>query len=276
MGGRTTKPASAILLTEEEEADDTIIPRFLATGGNAEKFSLVKAGGGARVFRIEEDLRELECRICEEMPDTELVIFDPLVDFTKAQQNVDAEVREMLNKLKAWAAHMNLAVVGISHLNKKTDLGAIHRVSGARAWVSVARSNFLVGRGPDGKTRHVVPLKNNLSAIEGRLDFAITTGSVPGAVGVIIGGQPVVSWRGKGTATLQDLTAPRQGDKSNEVDAWLLTKLDPSYEWKKASDILEEGNEMHGYSEDRIYRARKRLKAEYRKSKTTPSMPSGD
>src|SRR6185437_4891870 len=66
-------PSSVILLTEEEDPADTVLPRFLAAGGDPTKFFAVSVAGGDLVFQIESHLPLLEARVAEDAPDTKIV-----------------------------------------------------------------------------------------------------------------------------------------------------------------------------------------------------------
>ncbi|SRR6266852_76679 len=102
-GQENRRKCSVILLTEEEDAADTILPRFLAADGDPKKLLTVKIQGGDQIFKIEQHLELLERKIEEAEENVRLVIFDPVIDYTKAKQNVDEEVRPVLTRLRKWA-----------------------------------------------------------------------------------------------------------------------------------------------------------------------------
>lgn len=264
----TLPPSSVILLTEEEDAADTILPRFLAAGGDPSKLATITVAGGDYLFSIEDDLPQVENLMDE---DTKLVILDPVADYTKAKQNVDSEVRPVLNKLAKWAREHDLAVLGINHLNKKTDLQALHRVAGARAWVSVARLNFLLGKGQQNGTRHICPLKLNLAPDgNGSLDYEIHSATIE-AEGELID-VPVIGWKGKGTATVDDLTAvkPQQAGGTDMAEVFLKQALQPWGEWKASAPIIAKAWETAQISQDRLQKWLKRLGGEHRNTQTVP------
>jgi len=186
---------------------------------------------------------------------------------------VDAEVRPVLNKLAKWAREHELAVLGINHLNKKTDLEALHRVAGARAWVSVARLNFLLAKGQTDGLRHLCPLKLNLAPDgEGSLDYAIKATTVPADHGERIQA-PVIEWRGKGHATVDQLTAskPRASDGSMDpAEVFLKQVLEPRGEWKESAPIVAKAWETAQISQDRLAKWLKRLGGEWKNSNTVP------
>jgi putative DNA primase/helicase len=227
-------PSDVLLLTQEEDADDTILPRFQTAGGDPKHLVTLSINGGDGIFRIESDTDRLQSLMTEGA--FKLVILDPVIDFTRAKQNLDEEVRPMLNKLVRMARESNVAVLGVNHLNKKTDLAAAHRVAGARAWTSVARLNFLLGKGEDAM-RHICPLKMNVAADDGAsLDYTIESErlDIPddrgGVVVAVPTDQPRVVWHGKGAATVDTITKAQMGSKEDL----------PAVEWLR--DYLQDGD----------------------------------
>jgi putative DNA primase/helicase len=263
-------PADVLILTEEEDPEDTIKPRYLAAGGDPSKIHMVKVNEGDSLFALEDHLKELAEKIKSEKWNIKLIIFDPIVDYTKGQANVDKEVRPALNKLGQFAREMMLSVISIIHLNKKSDMAAIHRVGGARAWVSVPRFNFLVGKGEDG-TRHMVTLKNNLSEDKGSLDFEIELSGIISDEGVVVGKHPRIKWLGKGTMTAAELTQPPKTTRSNSsgVKEWLKETLN-GQGWVAKQDIVELGK-AKGYSESQLENAKTRLNIIHRLTNTVPA-----
>lgn len=191
-------PCDVILLTEEEDKEDTILPRFLAAGGDASRLIHLQMGDGELAFHIERDLVNLEEKIRSSGANVKLVIFDPMIDFTKAKRNVEEEVRPVLVRLKRWAKAMDLAVIGINHLNKKSDAAAIDRVGGAKGWVGTPRFNFIVIKGDDGDIRHMIPLKVNIGPEGQSLDFYIEEVELEGYPD--LDPQPRIKWLGAGEA----------------------------------------------------------------------------
>jgi putative DNA primase/helicase len=137
-------PSDVMVLTIEEGAEDTVKPRFLAAGGDPSRLHRIVRNGRAAFFKIDEDRERLTSAL--KGAGIKLMICDPLIDFVSGEQNRDSDVREVLNQLVDLAQEIDFAAGGINHLNKKSDLAAMHRVAGARGWTSVARINYLVHR----------------------------------------------------------------------------------------------------------------------------------
>jgi hypothetical protein len=165
-------------------------------------------------------------------------------------------------------------VGGINHLNKKSDLAAMHRVSGARGWTSVARINYLVGRGENEVEgvgiRHLCPLKLNLSADDrGSLDFTISTRPVTD--GKLIAAQIArVNWIGRGKASADDITIAKP-NKSSAVEAWLREFLKGG-NWWPMKDIRSAAEGLTDFSPDQIKRGLGKVGAEWRRTNTVPAV----
>jgi putative DNA primase/helicase len=265
----TVKPCDVLLLTLEEDAGDTIKPRFLAARGDPRRLYRLAVNGRAAFFKIEDD-RERLARVFREH-EIKLVILDPMLDFVSAEANKDSDVRDVLTRLVDLAQEFEFSVAGINHLNKKSDLAAMHRVAGARGWTSVARINYLVGRGEnevDGAAlRHLCPLKLNLSADDrGSLDFSVKTRPVTD--GLISGAEfAYVNWLGRGSASADDITIAKPV-KTSAVDEWLRSFL--SVSWTPVKDVHEAGR-AEGYSQDQIKRGLFRINAEHRRTQEVPA-----
>jgi len=244
-------PSSVLVLTREDGLADTVKPRFLAAGGNPKKLATVALDGSDETasLKLEEQLDDLDSILDG---DTRLIIFDPLIDFLKAQQNHEAEVRDALTKLKQFAEKRELCVVGINHLNKKSDLDAIHRTMGAKGFIGVARMNFLVGK-DEGGNLHLSSLKNNLWADDGSLTFKLEDSVVEdGHVRLTKVGRVV--WTGKSDVTADELTTPKGKTAQNRSVDWLKGYMQPTGQKKPAKEIYEAGL-LAGFSEDQLKRA---------------------
>jgi len=251
-------PSTVLILTEEEDAGDTIKPRFLAAGGDPDSLITLNVGKDG-LFQIEKDTAKLQ-KVLEsvDLP-IRLVILDPVADYTNVDAYKDAEVRPMLGKLKEFGAEIGAAVVGVNHLNKKTDLGAIHRVSGARGWVSFARLNFLVG--VKDKVRHMVLLKTNIAKDSGSLTFSIESVAVEDIDEV-----PRIKWGGKGSMTAHDLMKADQSPRDTEqteLEACVRRLLQPVDKWCGSNWLFQEAD-ARGWSKRSVQRILEKIGVEGR------------
>lgn len=169
--GTICRPGSVIVLSAEDDPADTIGPRLKAAGADLAKAHFLKCiqildkQGKLlqKTFSLKTDLTRLD-KFLETINDVALLIIDPITAYlgdTDSYKN--AEVRGLLEPLRALAAKHNLAVLAISHLNKASNQDPLMRVSGSLAFVASARAAYVVAPDSnDNNRRLLLPIKNNI------------------------------------------------------------------------------------------------------------------
>lgn len=111
------EPMTVIYQTTEDDADDTVVPRFNSAGGD-----------GDRLIFIKEDEKSLtfgDDRICEavEKYNAKLLSLDPMSSYIGdiCSMNNANETRAEFNHLIAVAKDTGCAIVIIAHMNKAKD-----------------------------------------------------------------------------------------------------------------------------------------------------------
>jgi len=161
------EPGSAIIITSEDDAADTIKPRLLAAGADTSKVRILDAvqlaSTNEAVPWTLDHVEELEGLI-KQQRDTKLVVIDPISAYLGNNDGHNtAEVRGILAPLQSLADRRKVCILMITHLNKSIGGGAVERFNGSTAFVAVSRSAWLIGQDPqDADTRVMVPVKNNL------------------------------------------------------------------------------------------------------------------
>jgi putative DNA primase/helicase len=148
----TFSPSDTLMLCGEDDIEDTTIPRLQAAGADLTKIHFLKSvitdeGKGEtpeeRELQFDKDLKQIE-EFLHNSPDVRLIVVDPVSNYMgAAKMNAEQEVRSVLIPLKNLAEKMDVAIIGVMHLNKKVETNAINRVGGAMAFVGVARSAYL-------------------------------------------------------------------------------------------------------------------------------------
>ena len=175
----TVAPATTILLSAEDGAEDTIVPRLRAAGADLDRILIVDAvrppdGGAERPWSLPGDLEYLRALIVES--GARMVVIDPLTAFFGADINANSDhhVRRALHPLKDLASDTGCAMVIVRHLKKSREGLAMLQGGGSIGIIGAARVGLIVASDPHDETgrRKVVAVsKNNLSAIPESLVF---------------------------------------------------------------------------------------------------------
>jgi putative DNA primase/helicase len=173
-----------VILTAEDGLADTIVPRLDQNEGDRSLVLAIRGtreeDGSYRGFNLAKDIQVLE-KLIISLGDVKLIIIDPVSAYLGVGKDVDThrdkDVRGVLMPVASLAEKHGVAIIGILHLNKSQDLGAIYRVSVSMAFVAAARSVWLLDRekrdGEDRSLRYFTPIKNNLSRDPEAITFTI-------------------------------------------------------------------------------------------------------
>lgn len=220
---------SVIIMSAEDDPEDTIRPRLEAAGADLDRCHVIgcvrdqdnRGQERKRGFSIVEDLPRLAAAL-REIEDVSLVIIDPITAYlgdTDSHRN--AEVRAVLAPLAGLAAEHRAAILAISHLRKSADGDAILRVSGSLAFVAAARAAYLVIRDPGNDRRRLfLPAKNNLGEDRTGYAYQIEPASLPGEIKT-----SRIVWASESvTVTADEALSPRGNAPPPKLDAamdWL-------------------------------------------------------
>ena len=244
MQGRT------VIFTREDDRQCTMVWRLMANEGDK---TLIIHGddivehGQECDFDIENDMGPLNA-MAESLPDLRLVIFDPITDYVISNENSNREVRKALRLLVKFAARHNVAVLALTHLSKKVDLGMINRIIGSRGWSSVPRITFGIiaeemsdedGCKIETNKRILSPIKNNVAPKGPGIRFTIEK---PHAKIILMEDR----WHG----TIDAPAGGRQLSRAGEIGVWLRQRI--GTDAVPAADVLAEGTEKYDISKQRL------------------------
>ena len=198
-GEGQSRRGSIIILSAEDDAADTIVPRLMAADADCSKVHILEAvrkadDEGHRSFNLQLDLPELEKKIAE-LSDVLLVIIDPITSYLgKVDSHKNAELRSVLEPLGKMAARQRVTVIANTHLSKAAGGSANSRVIGSVAFVNHARAAFIVTADPEDSGRRLfLPSKTNLGRPRDGLAYRIADMALPGPDCSVIWA-PYVKW----------------------------------------------------------------------------------
>ena len=177
----TNAPIEAIIISSEDSAGDTLVPRLMAAGADLDKitiFDTMKTEKGEKAFGLDVDLPALH-EALESNPNIKLVIIDPIMNHLGSiKGNVEQELRAALTPLGKLAEKFDIAVVLVTHFNKSIAQESIQRVGGAMGMVGAVRIAWTFTEDPQDGCRKMLPLKANLSPDTGGLTYEIVSADV--------------------------------------------------------------------------------------------------
>lgn len=166
------KPAGhALILSAEDDPNDTIRPRLEAMGADLTRVHLVEGvvapqGRVCRPARLDDDMKVL-AHAARQIEDLRLIVIDPISAYLgSTDSHNNAEVRAVLAELARLARWTGAAVVCVTHLNKSqgNQSKAVYRAMGSLAFTAAARTVFAVSKHPDHPDKRVVStVKSNIS-----------------------------------------------------------------------------------------------------------------
>jgi putative DNA primase/helicase len=162
---------NVIILSAEDGAADTIIPRLMAAGADLTRVHVVSTvrdtDGKRRTLNLQHDLDLLEKKIAE-IGDVALVVVDPVSSYLgKTDSHKNSEVRAVLEPFSEMADRARVAILSITHFSKSganSTNKALHRFIGSIAFTGAPRAAFAVIEDADQEGRLLLlHAKNNLA-----------------------------------------------------------------------------------------------------------------
>lgn len=169
-------PVEVVIVSSEDAAKDTLVPRLMAADADLNKILIldnVKTEKGDKEFTLDTDLPALR-ELLESNPDIKVVIIDPVMNHLgHLKGNSEQEVRAAFSPLAKIAEKFEVAIVLVTHYNKSKDAENIQRVGGAMGIVGAVRVAWSFGEDKsDGKMK-MLPLKANIAPNTGGLEYKV-------------------------------------------------------------------------------------------------------
>jgi len=240
----TYGPSKVLFLLCEDDLGDTVAPRLIAAGADRKNIVVIRT-----LLQIPRDLGVIEGQIKE--VGASMLIIDPLNAYIegKVSTHNDHEVRSALTPLVQLAARVNVAVVGVRHLNKQTGGSAKYRGGGSIAFIGLARSGLMVGIDPEDPDKRILASsKGNLSRKPSSLRFRIVENADK---------QPFIEWLGLCDVTADQLCAPPESEETRSALADAKEFLQEQLaDGAKSADELYKLADVHKIAQRTLRRAR--------------------
>ena len=189
---RTRAPeGSAVILSAEDDAANTIMPRLIAAGADVSRVHIVVAAqligsDGTPALRgvdLGRDIAALEA-LLESIDDVALIVIDPITAYLgRTDSHVNADVRGLLMPLTQLAELYGAAIIAVTHLRKSADSEALLAVSGSLGFVAASRATYLVVKDVADPGRQLcLPVKNNLGPDLPGLAYRIVPSEIPNGI----------------------------------------------------------------------------------------------
>jgi hypothetical protein len=172
---------SAIILSAEDGAADTIVPRLLAASADLRQVHVVSAvrntDGSRRALNLQHDLDLIEKKVAE-VGNVALVVVDPVSSYLgKTDSHKNSEVRGVLEPLSEMAERTRVAILSVTHFSKagaNNTTKALHRFIGSIAFTGAPRAAFAVIEDAEHDGRRLfLHAKNNLASAPQGLAFRL-------------------------------------------------------------------------------------------------------
>ena len=152
---------------------------------------------------------------------------------------------------------MNVLILMVAHLNKRTDGNAQQRIGGSTAWTAAPRAAFVAIKNTQTGERMLLPAKNNLGSDQIGFNYEIRERlQVYADVSVKA---PYVHWLGKTTTDIEQMLNPpkTQGKASLSAEQFLTDQL--SNNEKILVESLKEAAEIQGITWSSIERVKQQM-----------------
>ncbi|MGH7973262.1 MAG: AAA family ATPase, partial [Limisphaerales bacterium] len=248
--------------------EDSLLPRFLACGGNRTGMHSVHAtrgdDGTAFPFDPAWDMGGLAAA-ARSIDDLRLLILDPVVAAVQGDGNKNNEVRRALQPLVEFAGLSGAAVLGVTHFTKGTaGRDPLERVNGSIAFGALARMVLATARPErDGERRRLVRVKSNIGPTGGGFAYDLEQAQVPGHPGLF--GQAVMwgeALEGSARELIGEVERPDETDGSavDRAAEWLASFLGNGN--GSAAAAIKEAASAMGHSGASLRRAKIALRIE--------------
>jgi hypothetical protein len=226
-------PVATVVLSAEDDPADTILPRFIAAGGDPRYLRLLRGVVGPDGERIPNLGDVAAIRRALISTGARLLIIDPLAAYVPAQSDAwrDDAIRRLLLPISQLVAELDVGLVCIRNLTKDNRRPAIYRGQASIGIAGAARAVFVFAKDPSDRTgerRCVATVKFNIGKEPPTLAYHIVSER---------GERAHIRWqKGIVSLTADELLAPQVSREAHDDDDSALDEA-----CSVLSTILEDG-----------------------------------
>jgi len=262
----TCEKGNILILSAEDGADDTIVPRLQAVNADLENIHIIQAvklsDGNEKIFDLTSDVEQLKDEAVR-IGNVKMIIIDPISAYLgKIDSHRNTEVRDALNPIIQFADEIGACLLCVTHLNKGGSGNALSRVTGSIAFAAAARACFVVTKDPDDQERRLMlPLKNNLAKDTHGFAYRIEEKDLSGII------TSFVAWEPDKIDLSAEEILSTQGDKSENrafAESFLREELKDGIEIPCKG--LYERAEEHRISSKVLWKMKEKIGAKARKT----------
>jgi len=176
--GKPAPIGSALIWSGEDGISDTILPRFVAAGGDLGRIFPIDdivVDGAARPFDPGTDMAAL-IDAAAAIDDLRMAVIDPVVMAlpVASDSHKNTETRRGLQPLVEFAEHRGVALLGVTHFSKGTaDREPVERVTGSLAFGALPRIVLGAAADDDGNKRRLVRIASNIGPSGGGIEYSL-------------------------------------------------------------------------------------------------------
>src|SRR5262249_17741559 len=183
------EPGNVLIWSGEDDPEDTLLPRFIAMGGDPDRVYFVgdvRVGGKSRSFDPACDMLALE-REAARVGEVRLLIVDPIVNAVAGDSHKNSDTRRALQPLVDMGAKLGAALLGVSHFSKGTaGRDPVERVTGSIAFGALPRVVFAAAKSnEDTPLRLLIRAKSNIGPDGGGFAYELQQTDLPGFPGIV-------------------------------------------------------------------------------------------
>lgn len=205
-GSTPNREGNVLIISTEDEFDDTICPRLNAAGANMSRVAHIDGiqtmSGDVRSFDFSAELDiKILCDMTEDVGNVDLLIIDPIGQTISGDAKNNSKAQKAFEQLGKLAKRLNCAILGITHVSKTTKGKApLSRIAGPQAISGVPRSVMLTAKieskTEDGFDCVLVQAKTSLCKTEGGFSYRIESVKIEDDDGIfetskIVWGDPI-------------------------------------------------------------------------------------